>query len=84
MQPGGMIIIHDFILYNSKDGPEFPALFSLNMLLAGTKGRSYSEEEISALLINGGVESITRHPFRAPNDSSIIYGAITLDKLVKT
>ena len=84
MRPGGMIIIHDFILDNSKDGPEFPALFSLNMLLAGTKGRSYSEEEISAMLINGGAESITRHPFRAPNDSSIIYGAITLDKLVKT
>ncbi len=74
MQPGGMIIIHDFILDNSKDGPEFPALFSLNMLLAGTKGRSYSEEEISAMLVNGGAESITRHPFRAPNDSSIIYG----------
>ena len=74
MQPGGMIIIHDFILDNSKDGPEFPALFSLNMLLAGTRGRSYSEEEISTMLTNGGAESITRHPFRAPNDSSIIYG----------
>ncbi len=74
MQPGGMIIIHDFILDNSKDGPEFPALFSLNMLLAGTRGRSYSEEEISTMLIHGGAGSITRHPFRAPNDSSIIYG----------
>jgi len=74
MQPGGMIIIHDFILDNSKDGPEFPALFSLNMLLAGTRGRSYSEEEISTMLTKGGIESITRHPFRAPNDSSIIHG----------
>lgn len=74
MPPGGMIIIHDFILDNSKDGPEFPALFSLNMLLAGTRGRSYSEEEISTMLTNGGAGSIARHPFRAPNDSSIIYG----------
>ena len=74
MQPGGMIIIHDFILNDSKDGPQFPALFSLNMLLANTDGRSYSEEEITTMLTTGGVESITRHPFRAPNDSSIIYG----------
>lgn len=27
MEPGGLIIIHDFILNNNKDGPEFPALF---------------------------------------------------------
>jgi len=74
MQPGGVIIIHDFILDNSKDGPQFPALFSLNMLLANTGGRSYSEEEITAMLRKGGVKSITRHPFRASNDSSIIYG----------
>lgn len=74
MKPGGMIIIHDFILDNSKDGPEFPALFSLNMLLADTGGRSYSEEEISGMLTNGGVTGITRHPFRAPNDSSIMSG----------
>ena len=74
MSTGGMIIIHDFILDNSKDGPEFPALFSLNMLLADTGGRSYSEEEISEMLTDGGVTGITRHPFRAPNDSSILYG----------
>jgi predicted O-methyltransferase YrrM len=74
MQPGGTIIIHDFILDNSKDGPQFPALFSLNMLLANTGGRSYSEEEIAGMLTEGGVEAITRHPFRAPNDSSILYG----------
>jgi predicted O-methyltransferase YrrM len=74
MEPGGMIIIHDFILDNSKDGPEFPALFSLNMLLADTGGRSYSEEELSGMLVNEGIEGITHHPFRAPNDSSIMYG----------
>jgi len=28
MEPGGMIIVHDFILNNTMDGPLFPALFS--------------------------------------------------------
>jgi len=37
LEPGGLIIIHEFILNNTMDGPLFPALFSLNMLL-GTSG----------------------------------------------
>jgi cyclopropane fatty-acyl-phospholipid synthase-like methyltransferase len=76
MKQGGIILIHDFILDDSKDGPEFPALFSLNMLLANTGGRSYSQEEIVGMLAAAGVEQIKRHPFQAKNDSSIIYGII--------
>ncbi|SHO51708.1 methyltransferase [Desulfopila aestuarii] len=74
LEPNGMILVHDFILDNTKDGPEFPALFSLNMLLAGNGGRSYSEQEIRDMLEKAGVEDITRYQFRAPNDSSILAG----------
>ena len=73
---GGMILVHDFILDDSKDGPEFPALFSLNMLLSGNGGRSYSQREIIAMLESAGVADLQRHPFRAKNDSSIIYGIV--------
>lgn len=76
MKQGGIILVHDFILDDSKDGPEFPALFSLNMLLANTGGRSYSQEEIVGMLAAAGVEQIKRHPFQAKNDSSVIYGII--------
>lgn len=76
MHHGGLILVHDFILENSKDGPEFPALFSLNMLLAHNGGRSYSEEEIFDMLNAAGIGKIARHSFRAKNDSSIIYGII--------
>lgn len=76
MEAGGIILIHDFILNNSKDSPEFPALFSLNMLLAGNDGRSYSQEEIFEMLQHAGVEQLKLHPFRAKNDSSIIYGIV--------
>ena len=76
MEPGGLILVHDFILDNNKDGPEFPALFSLNMLLAGNGGRSYSEEEICDMLRSAGVTELQHHPFRAKNDSSIIYGIV--------
>lgn len=76
MVSGGLIMVHDFILDDSKDGPEFPALFSLNMLLAGNDGRSYSEVEIRNMLERAGVTDIRRHPFRAKNDSSIMMGVV--------
>lgn len=76
MQPGGLLLVHEFILDNTKDGPEFPALFSLNMLINNPKGRSYSEAEIAGMFAAAGVKDITRHPFRAPNDSSILYGTV--------
>ena len=76
MNSGGVILVHDFILEDTKDGPEFPALFSLNMLLAGNGGRSYSQQEIFDMLAGAGVGQLQRHSFRAKNDSSIIYGSV--------
>lgn len=37
LKPGGLLFIHEFILNDTMDGPEFPALFSLNMLLGTQK-----------------------------------------------
>ncbi len=76
MSPGGVIMIHEFILDNDKGGPEFPALFSLNMLVSNKAGRSYSEEELAGMLKKSGVKKITRYPFQGPNDSSILYGIV--------
>lgn len=72
LTPGGLLLVHDFILNSTKDGPEFPALFSLNMLVGTDEGRSYSDKEISNMLQQAGLSQITQHSFRAPNDSSII------------
>ncbi|MBM9606122.1 methyltransferase [Desulfopila inferna] len=76
MSPGGRIFIHDFILDNSKVSPEFAALFSLNMLINTSQGRSYSEEEIMAMMLDAGVSKIRRHTFSSPNDSSILFGVV--------
>ena len=76
MQPGGSILIHEFILENTKDAPEFAALFSINMLINNPGGRSYSEGELETMLLNAGVKDIFRHPFHGPNDSSIICGTV--------
>lgn len=76
LQPGGMIIIHDFILNNSLDGPLFATLFSLNMLLGTRGGRAYSEQQIMKMMSEAGVRSIRRIPVQVPNDSGIISGTV--------
>ena len=72
LKPGGMIIIHDFILNNSMDGPLFPALFSLNMLLGTDSGQSYSEEQIIDMMSEAGIKDTRRIAVQSPNDSAII------------
>ena len=72
LEPGGLIMVHEFILDNTMDHPLFPALFSLNMLLGTDRGQSYSEAQISDMLADAGACEIRRLPFRGPNDSGII------------
>ena len=74
LTPGGMIIIHEFILNNSMDGPLFPALFSLNMLLGTESGQSYSEAQLTDMLAEAGARDIRRIPIQSPNDSGILVG----------
>ena len=76
MEPGASIVIHDFILDDSMDGPLFPALFSLNMLLGTESGQSYSESQIREMLSACGVKNIRRLAIQSPNDSGIIIGTL--------
>jgi predicted O-methyltransferase YrrM len=76
VEPGGIIIVHDFILDYTMDSPLFPALFSLNMLLGTKDGQSYSEKQIKKMLADAGVKDMQRIPIQTPNDSGIITGII--------
>ena len=76
VETGGLIMVHEFILNDNLDGPLFPALFSLNILINTSQGQSYSESQITSMLAGAGVKEIHRIPFRGPNDSGIIAGVI--------
>jgi SAM-dependent methyltransferase len=76
LKPGGLIIIHEFIMNDTMDGPLFPALFSLNMLLGTSGGQAYSEKQIRVMLADAGTENIQRIPLQSPNDSGIIQGIL--------
>jgi hypothetical protein len=76
LEPGGLIIIHEFILNNAMDGPLFPALFSLNMLLDTSGGQAYSEEQLITMLTDAGAKDFQRIYLDSPNDSSILTGIV--------
>lgn len=76
MAKGGLILVHDFILNDAFDGPLFPALFSLNMLVNTEKGRAYSDNQIREILEKAGLTNMRRLPFKGPNESGIIMGVV--------
>jgi predicted O-methyltransferase YrrM len=76
LEPGGVVIIHEFILNDAMDGPVFPALFSLNMLVGTPSGQAYSEAQLMDMLATAGARGIRRIPVATPNDSGIILGTV--------
>jgi SAM-dependent methyltransferase len=76
LEPGGLLLIHDFILNDTIDGPMFAALFSLNMLVNTDQGQSYSEGQIKEMLTGAGLKNIRRLHFKGPNESGIISGVV--------
>lgn len=74
LAPGGMLIIHEFILDDNRDAPLFPALFSLNMLAVTAAGQSYSEGEIKGMMEKAGLVDIQRTSYQGPMDSGVLIG----------
>ena len=76
MEPGGTIMIQEFILDDTRDAPVFPALFSLNMLLGTPDGQAYSESELIEMLSAVGATDLRRLPLELPNGAGVIAGTV--------
>ncbi len=74
LESGGLLLVQEFILNDSRDSPLFPALFSLNMLIGTPQGKAYSEGEIKALLEAAGLENVERLPMELPNGAGVMCG----------
>jgi hypothetical protein len=74
LEPGGLILIHEFFLNDNMDGPLFPALFALNMLQGTEQGQSYSEGQVRQMLETAGITDIQRLPYTGPTESGILQG----------
>jgi SAM-dependent methyltransferase len=76
LQPGGILLVQEFILDDTMDGPLFPALFSLNMLLGTPQGQAYAQGELEAMLSAAGVTSIRRLGIDLPNGAGVLAGIV--------
>lgn len=74
LEPGGRLLVQEFILADEKDAPLFPALFSLNMLVGTPQGRAYSRGELVALLAAAGLSDISQLEIELPNGAGIVSG----------
>ena len=74
LKPGGIILIQEFILNDAMDGPVFPALFSLNMLLGTPSGQAYSLGQLRKMLHAVGVVDVHQLEIDLPNGAEIIAG----------
>lgn len=76
LQPGGMLLVQEFILDDSMDGPLFPALFSLNMLLGTPQGQAYSQGQLENMLSAAGVTALRRLEIDLPNGAGVLAGIV--------
>lgn len=74
LNPGGILLVQEFILNDAKDGPAFPALFSLNMLLGTEAGQAYSEAELTVLMTEAGLADVHRLELELPNGAGVMSG----------
>ena len=65
--PGGIVIIHEFILDDSKASPLYPALFALNMLITTPGGNAYTKGELTGWLKEAGYRKISYHSTQGPS-----------------
>jgi SAM-dependent methyltransferase len=76
LEPGGVLLIQEFILDNNKIAPVFPALFSLNMLIGTESGQAYSEGELQGMMSKAGLVDLKRIDIDLPNGAGIISGRV--------
>jgi predicted O-methyltransferase YrrM len=60
LNPGGRLVILDFIVDHDRTGPEQAVIFALNMLVGTPGGDTYTEAEIRAWMEAAGLSEIIR------------------------
>lgn len=61
LDPGGLLVLKDFFLADSRTAPAFGSLFAVNMLVGTAGGKSYTWTETEALLADLGLVDLQRH-----------------------
>ncbi|MDY7030354.1 MAG: methyltransferase [Thermodesulfobacteriota bacterium] len=60
LNPGGQVVVQDFIMDEDRTSPSFGAMFSLNMLVGTLEGDTYTESEVRTWMDKAGLRDIER------------------------
>jgi ubiquinone/menaquinone biosynthesis C-methylase UbiE len=60
LNPGGAVVVQDFIMDESRTRPPGGAIFALNMLVGTAAGDTYTEAEVREWMKEAGLSDITR------------------------
>lgn len=72
LNPGGSIVIHDFVMSSDRLKPESGAFFALNMLCGTEEGDTFTREEMEKWLTDAGLE--VEDPMVLPGGQARISG----------
>ena len=74
LNPGGQLVVQDFVMDKPRTQPAFGALFALNMLVNTEAGDTYTEAEIRGWMKRAGLARIVRRNLDAAAATSLIVG----------
>ncbi len=68
LEPGGTLVINDYVLHPDKTVPRHAALYALNMLVTTRSGGVYSLDEYADWLLEAGFSHVRKLPLLGPTD----------------
>jgi len=74
LNPGGQVVIQDFIMDEDRTTPPSGAFFALNMLVSTEAGDTYTESEVRDWMTAAGLAGIKR--IDTPFATTLIYGCL--------
>ena len=74
LNPGGRIVVQEFVVDESRTAPAFAVYFALNMLVGTQAGDAYTESEISSWMRQAGFGGIRRQD--TPFETALITGRL--------
>jgi 2-polyprenyl-3-methyl-5-hydroxy-6-metoxy-1,4-benzoquinol methylase len=60
LNPGGQVVVQDFVMDEDRTTPGFGTFFALNMLVSSRDGDTYTESELSDWMKEAGLSNIKR------------------------
>lgn len=73
LNPGGAVILSEWMLNDEKTGPVPSAMMGLNMIIETNGGRNYSFAEITEMMKKAGFKNVEKRPLAGPAQIAIGY-----------